>query len=49
MSLFSLLSIVVLLTTCNADEGIEENRGHEPLFAPIENQYLIFPMLEKDF
>ena len=45
----SLCATASLLTDANAQGELDERNASDPAFAPVSNQYLIFPMVEKDF
>ena len=42
-------SLLLLSSQISAQSDINERSASDPLFAPVEHQYLIFPMVEKDF
>ena len=47
--LLTLCTTALLVIESNAAQEIDERDSSDPAFAPIQNQYLIFPMIEKDF
>ena len=48
MLVFILAALISALPQAHAESNVEEV-DHDPQFAPIEEQYLMFPMTEHDF
>ena len=47
--LLGLLCVTAIIPGTSAQNDIDERNALDPSYAPIENQFLIFPMVEKDF